>query len=44
MSLEPGEADKRFGEYFLMERIAGNTEPDYKSWPPSFAAYLMTRK
>ncbi len=44
MSLEPGEADKRFGEHFLIERIAGNTEPDYKSWPPGFAAYLMTRK
>jgi cyclopropane fatty-acyl-phospholipid synthase-like methyltransferase len=44
MSLEPGEADKRFSEHFLIERIAGNTEPDYKSWPPGFAAYLMTRK
>ncbi len=44
MSLEPGEADRRFGEHFFIERIAGNTEPDYKSWPPGFAAYLMTRK
>ncbi len=44
ISLEPGEADKRFNEHFLIERIAGNTEPDYKSWPPGFAAYLMTRK
>ncbi len=44
MSLEPGEAQKRFGEYFVIERIAGNTKPDYKSWPPGFAAYLMTRK
>ena len=44
MSLEPGEADKRFSKHLFIERIAGNTEPDYKSWPPGFAAYLMTRK
>ncbi len=44
ISLEPGEADKRFSEHFFIERIAGNTGPDYKSWPPGFAAYLMTRK
>jgi SAM-dependent methyltransferase len=44
MSLQPGEAERRFGKYFVMERIAGSTEPDFKRWPPGYAAYLMTRK
>jgi SAM-dependent methyltransferase len=44
MSLEPDEAERLFGAYFLMERIAGSTDPDFKQWPPGYAAYLMTRK
>lgn len=44
MSLQPGEAERRFGAYFEMDRIAGSTEPDFKRWPPGYAAYLMTRK
>lgn len=43
-ALEPGEAERRFGEHFEMERIAGNTTPDFSQWPPGFAAYLMMRK
>jgi cyclopropane fatty-acyl-phospholipid synthase-like methyltransferase len=37
-----GEIEERFGEYFEIERIAGNI--DYSKWPPGYAAYLMTRK
>ncbi|MBW8011129.1 MAG: class I SAM-dependent methyltransferase [Chloroflexi bacterium] len=37
-----GEIEERFGEYFEIERIAG--EIDFSKWPPGFAAYLMTRK
>ena len=44
ISLEPGEADERFGGHFTIERIAGTEKPSYKNWPPGFAAYLMTRK
>ncbi len=43
-SLQPGEAERRFGPYFEVKRIAGSTEPDFKSWPPGYAAYLMRRK
>lgn len=42
LALEPGEAERRFGEYFTLERIAGNV--DFSQWPPGFAAYLMTRR
>lgn len=44
MSLQPGEAEQRFGEYFEVERIAGSMEPDFRQWPPGYAVYLMTRK
>ncbi len=44
MSLQPGEAERRFGAYFVIERVAGSTEPDFRRWPPGYAAYLMTRK
>jgi len=40
--LSAGEAERRFGAYFEIERIAGNT--DLSGWPRGFAAYLMTRK
>jgi len=42
MALEPGEAERRFGEHFEIERIAGKT--NLSGWPRGFAAYLMTRK
>lgn len=44
MSLEPGEAERRFGTYFEVERIAESTKPDFRRWPPGYTAYLMTRK
>ncbi len=37
-----GEIEGRFGEYFEIRRIAGKV--DYSTWPPGYAAYLMTRK
>jgi cyclopropane fatty-acyl-phospholipid synthase-like methyltransferase len=43
VALEPGEAERRFGQHFTIERIAGSSEVDYSRWPPGFAAYLMTR-
>lgn len=43
LALEPGEAQRRFGQHFEIERIAGRSEVDYSHWPPGFAAYLMTR-
>jgi SAM-dependent methyltransferase len=42
LALEPGEAERRFGEYFEIERIAGETKS--RGWPRGFAAYLMMRK
>lgn len=42
LALDPGEAENRFGEYFQIERIAG--EAKLRGWPRGFAAYLMTRK
>jgi SAM-dependent methyltransferase len=41
LALNPGEARDRFGEYFQIDRLAG--EADLPSWPRSWAAYLMTR-
>jgi SAM-dependent methyltransferase len=52
MPLEPGEVERRFGEYFEIEKILSETNP--RHWPPAylmgkhkapgFAVYLMTRK
>ena len=39
---EPGEITRRFGDFFEIEKIAG--EINWSSWPPGYAAYLMTRK
>ena len=39
MPLEPGEAQRRFGEYFEIERVA-----EIKSGSRSSATYLMKRK
>ena len=39
---EEDEISRRFAEYFEIEKIAG--EVDWSSWPPGYAAYLMTRR
>ncbi len=41
MAMEPGEVERRFGQHFAIERIAG--ELDYSNWPPGYAVYFMTR-
>ncbi len=38
---EAGEIAERFGKYFDVVKIGGKI--DWSSWPPGFAAYLMTR-
>jgi SAM-dependent methyltransferase len=43
VALEPGETQRRFGEHFDIERIAGSEELDYSRFPPGWAAYWMTR-
>lgn len=40
--LASGEAERRFGQHFAIERIAG--EQQSAGWPPGWAAYLMTRQ
>jgi SAM-dependent methyltransferase len=42
MAMEPGEAERRFGNYFEIERVAG--EKTGSSFMPAYATYLMTRK
>jgi len=42
MALEPGEAERRFGDHFDIERIAAKPNPS--GWPRAFAAYVMTRR
>jgi SAM-dependent methyltransferase len=50
--LEPGEIERRFGEYFEIERIFHETNPRHgivavmtgKEKAPGYAIYLMTRK
>ena len=42
LALAPGEAARRFGPFFEVERIAGET--GLSGWPRGWAAYLMTRK
>jgi len=52
VALEPGEAERRFGRDFQIERIAHETNPHARGptyftglqKPPGFAVYLMTRK
>jgi SAM-dependent methyltransferase len=39
----PGEAQRRFGQDFEIERIAGSYTPKMWRWQIGFAAYLMTR-
>jgi cyclopropane fatty-acyl-phospholipid synthase-like methyltransferase len=40
--LTPDEAQRRFGQRFAIERVAG--ERQSAGWPPGWAAYLMTRQ
>jgi SAM-dependent methyltransferase len=42
MAIEPGEAQRRFGEFFTIERIAGGKTGS--SFMPAEATYLMARK
>lgn len=42
LALAPGEAEQRFGNHYLIERIAG--EANETGWPKGYAAYLMSRK
>ncbi len=42
VAFQPGEIGERFSPYFDIEKIAGGL--DWSSWPPGYAAYLMTRK
>jgi 2-polyprenyl-3-methyl-5-hydroxy-6-metoxy-1,4-benzoquinol methylase len=42
LALAPGEAHRRFGHHFEIERLAG--EANLQSWPRGWAAYLMSRK
>ena len=41
MAMKPGEAERRFGEYFEIERVA-EIKTDSRLIP-AMAAYLMTR-
>lgn len=40
--LLPGEVERRFGEYFDIEKVSGWV--DYSKWPAGMSVYLMTRK
>jgi cyclopropane fatty-acyl-phospholipid synthase-like methyltransferase len=42
LPFESGEIAERFGKYFDIAKIAGQV--NWSSWPPGYAAYLMTRK
>ncbi|MEP7041352.1 MAG: class I SAM-dependent methyltransferase [Chloroflexota bacterium] len=42
LALAPGEAERRFGRFFEVERVAA--ESDLPTWPRGWAAYLMRRK
>ncbi len=40
--VQSGEIAERFGKYFDIVKIAGKV--NWSSWPPGYAAYLMTRQ
>jgi hypothetical protein len=42
IAMAPGEVERRFGGAFAVEKIAGGL--DWKTFPPGYAAYLMTKK
>jgi SAM-dependent methyltransferase len=44
MPLAPGEVEARFGEAFVIERVAGTDSPNLWRGIPGFAAYLMRRR
>ena len=44
MAFLPGEAERRFGEHFEIERISGSEKPDFTKFPPGYGVYLMKRK
>jgi cyclopropane fatty-acyl-phospholipid synthase-like methyltransferase len=41
MAMAPGEVERRFGGEFQIQKYAGGL--DWASFPPGFAAYLMTK-
>ncbi|TCO53493.1 class I SAM-dependent methyltransferase [Actinocrispum wychmicini] len=43
-TMEPGEVNRRFGDRFAIERVAGTAVPAMWRFIPGFAAYLMTRR
>jgi cyclopropane fatty-acyl-phospholipid synthase-like methyltransferase len=43
-SMAPGEVERRFGEAFSVERIAGTETPDLRRLIPGNATYLMERR
>ncbi len=43
-ALAPGESAHRFGDYILLERIAGSNDYDFSKYPRRVATYLITRK
>jgi hypothetical protein len=38
----PGEVERRFGPYFTIERVAGESERN--GWPRGYSVYLMKRR
>lgn len=42
MAMAPGEVERRFGDHFDIERVAGAL--DWNAFPPGYAAYLMTKR
>ncbi|MHA2153550.1 MAG: SAM-dependent methyltransferase [Candidatus Thorarchaeota archaeon] len=43
MAMRPGEVERRFENYFNIERIAGTKKPDFSKYPPGYGVYLMIR-
>ncbi len=43
MAMRPGEVERRFGNYFEIERISGTKKPDFSKYPPGYGVYLMKR-
>jgi SAM-dependent methyltransferase len=44
MKLDPGEVERRFGEWFEIESLSEDLKPDLSGFEPGTATYLMTRK
>jgi hypothetical protein len=43
MAFVPGEVQRRFGDYFEIQRIAGSEKPNFSKFPPGYSVYLMKR-